>query len=153
MGENINTGSKTVDKTGLVEITFRDQRGNTVTRNVWPEVAEFHRSREAAHVEYRKAQTEYNRAMQRYVWEREDAFHAENPDRYGDFDTYRAQRDWQRLPENRGALQAAEHRYYDFVNASALTPGNRRNAENPNSWEILRKAAEAAGHKIGRAHV
>lgn len=148
MGENINTGSKTADKTGLVEITFRNQRNNRVTRNVWPEVAEFVRSREAANIAYRMAQTEQNRAMQRYVWEREDAFNAEHPDRYGEFDTYRAQREWQRLPENRTTLTDAEYRYYDFVNASALTPSNRRNAENPNSWEILRKAAEAAGHKV-----
>jgi len=149
MGENNSTGNK-INTDELVEITFRNNRGDMVTRRVYPEVAKFHTSREAALVEHRRGQSLYNRDMQRYVWEKEDEYYAdpENAGRPDSFDSYSAQREWQRLPENRNRNRENDERYNDFVSGSARNPDHRYSSENPNSWAILREEAAAAGHKV-----
>lgn len=150
MGEN--TGKITADSNDeLVEITFTNQSGTRVTRRVWPEVARFVNSRAQATIDYRRAQTEYERASQRYVWAKEDEWYADpaNLNAPNGFDSYTAQREFRRTDEGqRLSLREAEQRYYDFLNGGGLRPEHRNNQENPNSWEILRREAEAAGHKV-----
>lgn len=134
----------------LVEITFRDGRGREVTRKVYPEVAKFTTSRKEAEREWYNFSRQYDRERQRACWAKEDEHYADPANAEGTFDSYNFIREYDR--ERRQSTLAdrhtAERKYYDFIQASGLNRRNRNNPDNPNSWEILRQEAEAAGHNI-----
>lgn len=143
-------GSVLAPKAGetLAEHTFTDGRGRSHTRQVYPEISKFFTSRKEAeqtyNIEYRKA----SRARQVHLWEKEDEWYANPENRNGSFDEYSAGRRWDRDETNHESQRAVSSRYSDFTNAHARRAGNRTNADNPNSWEILRTEAAAAGHKV-----
>lgn len=134
------------DKQELVTVTFRNGRNQEVTREVYPEIATFITSRLEAEGQFYAAQRLARRARQQYIWDKEDEFYADLGRTGMAFDASMAGRDWDRAnPED--TSRRSEERYMDFVNGSARDSANRHRREHPNSWEILRSAAQAAGHK------
>lgn len=148
MAENM-TAEETVESdkpAELVEVTFLS-RGVTITRAVYPEIAKFINSRKQAERDLYTARRLARRSRQAYIWDKEDEYHANPAHVEQAFDEYSAGREWDRA--NRGSTSRdAENKYYDFINASHREPSHRNNAENPNSWAILREEAHAAGHKM-----
>lgn len=131
---------------GLVSITFRNGRGQDVTREVYPEVAKFVTSRKEAERELATAQRKVARERQAYIWDKEDEHYADPNNTSGSFDSYAAGYQWDREnPQSNN--RELERKYNDFIAASRCDSDARRGRGNPNSWEILRNEARAAGHK------
>lgn len=137
------------EEIGLVKITFADGQNVTVERDVYPEVAKFVTSRREAAAEHTVTQRRIQRERQRYLWEKEDEWYADPARPQNTFNEYITGRQWDReqAQTNGETLFSAENKYNDFMMGSRRGPSHRSNRDNPNSWEILRDEARAAGHK------
>lgn len=151
MAEN-TTAEETVESdkpAELVEVTFRNSREEEVVRKVYPEVAKFITSRAEARGEFELSKRRLTRERQQYIWDKEDEYYADPTHAAGTFDWYTVGHNWDRERDAAGGgLRDLEHRYNDFVMGSSFASPDRYRRENPNSWEILRNEARAAGHKM-----